>query len=72
MCFDAFSLPAAVEQTRALGLEPLDSSISFLESLNSLVAVLKKLNLTFNIHGGIYFNNILHDDPFEPIHMTFD
>lgn len=72
MCFDAFSVPAALEQTRAFGLEPSDSSISFLESINSLFSVLQKLNLTFNVHGGIVFSNDLHDDPNEPIVMTFN
>jgi hypothetical protein len=63
ICIDAFSLPAALEQTKAVGMTPSESAISFLDSINSVISILRKLNLTFNLHGSI----ITYDSPKDDI-----
>jgi hypothetical protein len=62
ICIDSFSLPAALEQTKAVGMTPSESAISFLESVNSAISILRKLNLTFNLHG-----SFLTDAPYEDL-----
>ena len=61
ICIDAFSLPAALEQTKAVGMTPSESAISFLDSINSVISILRKLNLTFNLHGSV----VTYNSPFE-------
>ena len=62
ICIDSFSLPAALEQTKAVGMTPSESAISFLDSINSVISILRKLNLTFNLHGSIITFDFPKDD----------
>ena len=56
-CADPFSLPAALVEARAFGLDTSDSSVSLIESLNAFGDIIRKLNLVFKLHGGIVLSD---------------
>jgi hypothetical protein len=48
---DTFSIPAFIEQAKAFDLTPGGLSGIF-TTLNSLLSIFQRLNLTFRVHGG--------------------
>jgi hypothetical protein len=59
VCIDMFSGPALLEYGRAFGLDTLSISISMLEAVNSLLSVVRRLNLAIKYHAIFVLGGVL-------------
>lgn len=53
VCVDSFSFPAVLAQIRSLGINIPKEAIQVIDVVNKLNVVLKKLNLTLKLEGGL-------------------
>lgn len=52
-CVDSFSFPAVLAQVRGMGIPIPPEAIKIIDVVNKLSVILKKLNITLKIEGGI-------------------
>jgi hypothetical protein len=53
VCIDSFSFPAVLAQVRGMGIPIPPEAIKVIDVVNKLSVVLKKLNLTLKLEGGV-------------------
>ena len=53
VCVDSFSFPAILAQVRSMGIPIPPEAIQVIDIVNKLSVILKKLNLTLKIEGGV-------------------
>jgi len=53
ICVDSFSFPAVLAQVRGMGIPIPPEAIKVIDIVNKLTVILKKLNLTLKIEGGV-------------------
>ena len=53
ICVDSFSFPAVLAQVRGMGIPIPPEAIKVIDIINKLSVIMKKLNLTLKIEGGV-------------------
>lgn len=53
VCVDSFSFPAVLAQVRGMGIPIPPEVIKVIDIVNKLSVIMKKLNLTLKIEGGV-------------------
>jgi hypothetical protein len=53
ICIDTFSLPALLDQVRGAGIPIPPDAIKVIDIVNKLSVILKKLNLSVKLEGGV-------------------
>jgi hypothetical protein len=53
ICVDSFSFPAVLAQVRGMGIPIPPEAIKVIDIVNKLSVIMKKLNLTLKIEGGV-------------------